>query len=168
MNIRTLSPVVAAFLLAASAAVAQPKVGSFGFGIILGEPTGLSLKGDAGGKNAWDAGIGPSWFGNVRIHADYLWAADVFNSRKAGMYFGLGAVLGLGRGRGVFVKGKGNEWYYYDNENAVAVGLRVPVGLNFMPFKAPVELFAEIAPIIGLVPSTGLGWDGAIGIRYYP
>lgn len=170
MSIRTL-------LLAALAALAffiplsseaQPRPKDFGFGIMFGEPTGLSLKGALGGNNYWDAGLGASWFGRIRIHADYLWAANVFNSSKAGMYFGLGGAIGFGRGGGVLYRGGGGEWYYYESENAIAIGARASVGVNFMPFSAPVELFAELAPIIGLTPTTGLGWDSSIGVRYYP
>lgn len=135
---------------------------------MFGEPTGLTLKGALGGNHYWDAGLGASWFGRIRIHGDYLWAANVFNSSKAGMYFGLGGAIGFGRGGGVLYRGRGGEWYYYANENAVAIGARVSAGVNFMPFTAPVEMYAELAPIIGLIPTTGLGWDSSIGIRYYP
>jgi hypothetical protein len=171
MHIRTaiLIAALAVFSLCAPRSTsAQPQPGSFGFGLILGEPTGLTLKGSIGSGNAWDAAIGSSWFGRTRIHGDYLWAANVFNSRKAGMYFGLGAAIGFGRGGGVLYKGKGGEWYYYADDNAVAVGVRGSLGLNFMPFSAPVEIFGELAPIFGITPVTGLGWDAAIGIRYYP
>lgn len=147
---------------------AQPKIGSFGFGLILGEPTGITLKGDAGGSNAWDLAVGSSWFGNLRIHGDYLWNVDAFGSRKAGLYFGLGAALGIGRGNGVFIKGEKGKWYYYDDKDAFALGVRGVAGINGMPFKAPVELFLEVAPLIGLTPVTGLGTDVALGIRYYP
>lgn len=147
---------------------AQPQPKSFGFGLILGDPTGLTLKGSLGGNNSWDAAIGSSWFGSIRIHGDYLWAADVFNSRKAGLYFGLGGVIGFGNGGGgVLYKGEKGRWYYSD-EDRIWLGVRGSAGVNFMPFSAPVEIFGEIAPIIGLTPVTGVGWDAALGIRYYP
>lgn len=170
MHIRTFVSlgVLAAALVVATPASAQPQPKSFGFGIIVGEPTGITLKGSIGGNNAWDAGIGASWFGRVRIHGDYLWAANVFNSRKAGMYFGLGAVIGFGRGEGVFYKRKGNEWHYFEDDGAVGIGARASVGVNFMPWSAPVEIFGEIAPVFGISPTTGVGWDAALGIRYYP
>jgi len=143
---------------------AQPQPKGFGFGLILGEPTGLTLKGDLGGNNSWDAGIGSSWYGRISIHADYLWAANVFNSRKAGLYFGLGGVVGIGRGNSFVYKGA--KWYVDDDQTRIAV--RGSVGVNFMPFTAPVEIFGEIAPLISLTPVSGLGWYTAIGIRYYP
>lgn len=151
-----------------AATTAQPAIGDFGFGLILGEPTGLTLKGSIGRSNAWDLALGSSWFGRLRIHGDYLWNVNAFNSRKAGLYFGLGGALGFGRGKGVVIKGERGKWYYYDDEDAFALGVRGVAGVNGMPFSAPVELFLEVAPVIGLTPATGLGTDIAIGIRYYP
>ncbi len=159
---------LACWLLLPAAGSAQPRIRPFGFGVILGEPTGITLKGSLSGSNAWDAGVASSFFGSIRLHGDYLWNVDAFNSSKAGLYFGIGGVVGFGRGKGVLVKGDKNSWYYYEDENSTALGLRVAAGINALPFTAPVELFAEIAPIVGLAPATGLGWDGAVGIRYYP
>jgi len=147
---------------------AQPKIPGFGFGASFGDPLAITFKGSAGRSNAWDAAIGRSWFAGTRIHADYLWSANAFSSSKAGMYFGVGGILGFGRGTGIIVKGKGGEWYYYEDENTTAFGARVVGGLNFMPFTAPVELFVEVAPVFGLVPNTGFGTELSFGFRYYP
>ncbi len=160
----TLSSLLLTFTFLASPTLleAQPDIGDFGFGIILGEPTGLTIKGDLGGSNAWDAAIGSGSFGSLRIHGDYLWNINAFKSREVGLYIGLGGVLGLGRGKGIFFKKderKGEETVF---------GVRGVFGLNAMPFSAPVELFVEVAPVIGLVGGTGVGTDVAIGVRYYP
>lgn len=160
--------ITAAIAFSANSAVAQPRIPGFGFGIILGEPSGLTFKGPAGGRNAWDASIGPSWFGRVRITADYMWNVNAFSSNKAGMYFGFGAAVALGRGRGVLYHGKGNDWYYFEDENGTGIGVRGLVGVNFMPFTAPIEIFGELGPLFGVSPATGFGWDAAIGLRYYP
>jgi len=47
------------------------------------------------------------------------------------------------------------------------VGVRVPVGISYLFDSVPVDLFLEVAPVVDLVPSTGLGWNSGIGIRYY-
>lgn len=149
-------------ILAPSPAPAQPNIGSFGFGLILGDPTGLTAKGDLGGSNAWDLAIGTGYLGNLRIHGDYLWNINAFSSSEVGLYLGLGAVLGSGKGRGFIVRGKEVE------DDGFRLGLRGVAGINAMPFSAPVEFFLEVAPIIALIPTTGTGTDLAIGIRYYP
>ena len=149
-------------LAAPETSEAQPSIGSVGFGIILGEPTGLTLKGDLGGDNAWDAAIGSGWFGSLRIHGDYLWNIDAFNSREVGLYLGVGGVIGFGRGNGLVFKKEKRD------KEETALGLRGVFGLNAMPFSAPVELFVEVAPIIGIVGASGVSTDVAVGVRYYP
>lgn len=156
-------------LLCPSAASAQPNPGSFGFGIILGEPTGASLKGSLSGSTSWDAAIGKSWFGGLHLHADYLWNINAFSSSRVGMYFGVGGVLGFGTGDGFFIKGNdkvgagGNS-----EEGSVALGARVVGGINAVPFAAPLEFFLELAPIIGIVPGVGVGTGFSLGLRFYP
>lgn len=146
---------------------AQPKINGLGIGLILGEPSGITFKGSLRDGNAWVLSVGSSWFGALTIQADYLWSANVFNSSNAGLYFGLGGVVGIGRGKGIIVKNQEGKWYYYDQENTTAIGLRGVAGFNTTPFTAPIELFIEFDPIVGLIPSTGIGFMGAIGVRYY-
>ena len=57
---------------AVPAAQAQSR---FGFGFILGEPTGLSFKYRMNRDNAVDGAIGFSPWDRARIHVDYLWHA---------------------------------------------------------------------------------------------
>lgn len=156
-------------LLASPAASAQPNPGSFGFGLILGEPTGVSLKGALSGSNSWDAAIGKSWFGGLHIHADYLWDINAFRSSAVGLYFGVGGVLGFGGGNGIFLDGNDKVGAGRSDEGGgVAIGGRVVGGINAVPFSAPLEFFLELAPIIGLVPNVGVGTGFSLGIRFYP
>ncbi|MCE7934381.1 MAG: hypothetical protein DYG96_07285 [Chlorobi bacterium CHB2] len=157
--------IAAVIAIAAGAATlhAQPKIGSIGFGLMLGEPTGITLKGSLQGNNAWDMAIGTSWFGNLTIQADYLWNANVFNSNKAGLYFGVGGALGIGDGKGIVIK-KDDD----DEKKETAVGVRGVAGFNTIPFSSPIEFFFEIDPILSFAPSIGLNFMGAIGVRYYP
>lgn len=165
---RGIIAVLIAFVVGTTTLHAQPKIGDIGFGLMLGEPTGITLKGGLSGNNAWDATIGTSWFGNLTIQADYLWNANVFNSNKAGLYFGLGGVIGIGRGNGIYIKGEKGKWYYYEDESATALGVRGVAGFNTIPFSSPVEFFIELDPVIGLTPATGFSFMGAVGVRYYP
>src|SRR4051812_22958852 len=69
MRIRTVvSALVAAILLPLlfTPSVAQPRIRGFGFGIMLGDPLAITVKGSLGGTNSWDAAIGSSWFGSPR------------------------------------------------------------------------------------------------------
>ncbi|MBE0460536.1 MAG: hypothetical protein IBX60_02745 [Candidatus Aminicenantes bacterium] len=137
-------------LLLPNLTYAQEK--GIGFGVILGEPTGVSFKGWTGyktaidGAAAWSFGNESSW----HFHADYLFHNRNFLKTKKGnllVYYGIG-------GR---IKG----------EKKSRVGLRFPIGFSYLFEKAPFDIFFELGPLLDLVPSTEFGITGGIGIRYY-
>ncbi|MBL7989619.1 MAG: hypothetical protein JNJ94_16280 [Chlorobi bacterium] len=162
--IAIVASIVASIAASTATLHAQPRIESFGFGLMLGEPTGVTLKGGLSGNNAWDAMIGTSWLGNLTLGAGYLWNANVFNSNKAGLYFGLGGVVGIGRGNSIYIKDRKED----EDEEATGIGARGVVGFNTIPFRSPVEFFAELDPIVVLAPSPGVSFMAAIGVRYYP
>lgn len=145
-----------------------PKGKSFGIGIILGEPTGISAKYWLSNKNALDFAIGGSYFGAPRLQVDYIWNTDAFSSSVVKVYAGPGLGIGFGReNNGLWLKGSKGTWFYRDNDN-VGISLRAIVGVTVVPTNSPLELFLEIGPNIGIVPGFGSAVDAAIGIRYYP
>jgi len=137
-------------LFSCTPTVAQDR--GFGLGIIVGEPTGLSFKkwsGDTtaiGGAVAWSFGKK-----NVlHLHGDYL--VHNFNllkveEDKLALYYGIG-------GRIKIIKDESR------------VGVRIPLGINYIFEKAPLDIFLEFVPLLDLVPSTNFELNGAIGIRY--
>lgn len=122
-----------------------------GFGVILGEPTGISAKGWTSVQNAFDVGLAWSFRGegSVHIHADYLWHFErVFqSSERFPLYVGIGGRLAT-RGETVF-------------------GVRVPLGIAWWPREAPIDVFLELVPIVDLAPETELSGNGGIGVRYF-
>jgi len=126
-----------------------------GAGIIIGEPTGISLKGWMTSTTAVDAGIAWSFIddGSVHVHGDYLVHFNVFNTTsKIPLYVGIG-------GR---IKFKNNK-KITDNR----IGVRVPLGIDFMLNNAPVDIFIELVPVLDLSPKTDINFNGAVGIRYF-
>lgn len=134
-----------------------------GVGAMVGEPTGLSVKKWLGNDRAIDAGVAWSFSENesLHVHADYLFHRyDVFQGAEVNgelpLYFGVGGRVKLedndGRGR---------------NDDDDLLGVRAPVGIAYMPNSAPVDVFAEIAPIMDIAPDTDLDLNAAIGARYY-
>lgn len=127
--------------------------GNFGLGIIAGEPTGLSAKLQLTRTSAIDAAVAWSFEGgddDFLVLADYvLHNFSVFNVEKGAMalYFGIG-------GRVEFA-------------NNTQVGIRVPVGVDYMFQGAPVDIFAEVVPVLDLVDKTELNFNAAIGVRYF-
>lgn len=125
---------------------------NFGIGVMLGEPTGISIKSWNGDRSAFDIGAAWSLSGReeaIHLHTDYLlhsWFNNVDTGRLA-FYYGIG-------GRIIFA----------DDAKA---GVRVPLGLNYVFSSAPFDLFVEAVPILDLTPDTEFAGNGAIGIRYY-
>lgn len=143
--------------------LAQAKPG-LGIGIIIGEPTGLSLKKWLSNTTAIDAGIAWSFSENdsLHFHADYLLHRfDVFASAdlrgRLPLYYGLGGRVKLRDGN----DGRGR------NDDDALVGIRVPVGISYLFRTAPVDLFAEIVPVLDVAPDTDFDLNAAVGARFY-
>lgn len=129
---------------------AQGRPGNTELGIILGEPTGISLKLWQSGSTAIDAAVAWS-FGkheSVHIHADYLKHKPLdVSSGSLYLYYGIGARALLA-----------------DNAR---FGARIPVGLQYIVPASRLSLFFEVAPLLDLAPATDFGVNGGIGIRYF-
>lgn len=126
--------------------------GNFGIGVMLGEPTGISIKSWNNERSAFDIGAAWSLSGRneaIHMHADYLmhsWFSDI-NSGRLAFYYGIG-------GRIIFA-------------SSASAGVRVPLGLNYIFQGIPFDLFVEAVPIFDVTPDTEFAGNGAIGIRYY-
>ncbi len=143
---------VASMFLAPSL-FAQDK--GLGVGVIIGQPTGFSVKSWLNENNAIDFGLGFSFAKNdsrVHIHADYLWHSftAIHSTEKFVLYYGPGLKLKTGK----------------HNEDAV-LGIRGVLGLEWMARTAPIDVFLEVAPVMELVPGTGFNMDAGFGARYY-
>ena len=124
----------------------------FGIGIIIGEPTGITMK----YNNFPIIGIAWSFNNHFHVHCDYWFHhADVVN--KLDWYIGIGL-------KTIFFtkdsKDKKNE------DDKFGLGIRVPFGLQYFILKE-LELFGEIVPGISLIPATDIDFDFGIGVRYY-
>jgi hypothetical protein len=124
----------------------------FGLGIILGEPTGVSGKLWTSGQNAFDFAAAWSFQGegNLLLQADYVW--HIFR------------LIPVPDGKLPFYVGVGGEVIL---ANDPVIGVRVPLGLDYMFGNAPVDIFVELVPILRLAPSTDFDFAGGIGARYW-
>ncbi|HGY54666.1 MAG TPA: hypothetical protein ENK44_03095 [Caldithrix abyssi] len=125
---------------------------SFGLGIILGEPTGISFKKWLTMDSAIDGAAAWSFVGDaaLRLHADYLLhTSSLDNLSHEGVLFYYGI--------GIKVKFAAQS----------QVGGRIPLGITYEFPKAPLDAFFEIVPGLELIPATKFTLAGAIGMRYY-
>lgn len=153
-GLRTIA-VAASMLVSCAIPDAEAREG-FGVGAIIGEPTGLSIKYWLDGKNAVDAALAVSLSDSnaFQFHADYLIhsGSSTINSTEVKgslpWYYGIG-------GR---IKNVHNDAHF---------GVRIPLGITYLVSEMPMDVFAEIAPVLDLTPSVDLNLNGAVGIRYY-
>lgn len=140
---------------------------TFGLGIMLGSPTGLSGKYYLGADTAIDFGLGVNGYGygeyrGLHLHADFLWHPAVLASTppfELPIYFGVG----------------GRLWDYdhyrdRDFDDDLALGVRVPLGIMMDFNNVPIDIFFELAFVLDFLvydDRARAHFNGAIGIRYY-
>jgi hypothetical protein len=136
----------------------EPPMG-LGVGVVMGVPTGIALGYRTESKSYFDAAV--AWsvtHDSVHIHVDSLFEVTQIVDPNAPQYqFPLYTGLGL---RLQISPSKSPAIYSI-------LGIRVPIGITFLPQVAPFEVFAEIAPVLSIYPDTRVNFDGAIGARYY-
>ena len=133
--------------------ISSASPGGFELGVILGEPTGVSMKLWLDGSTAVDGAV--SWSlrdkgeDKVHLHADYLWHNfDLINDESGllPLYYGFGGRIIL--------------------KDETSLGFRAPLGISWLLSKTPLDLFVEIAGIIDIIPETDFDLNAGIGIRY--
>ena len=139
---------------------------TFGLGLIIGEPTGISAKLWTSSINAFDFGLGWSmggdWIGNnyygyhnrgsrIHFHMDYLWHSydAIRSSERFPLYYGIGGRINSGA----------------DYNSSLAV--RGVFGIAWLPHNTPIDVFLELVPSLQLTSTTGFGIDAGFGARYF-
>jgi opacity protein-like surface antigen len=140
---------------------------TFGAGIMLGEPSGLSAKYFLGQDTALDFGLGAYRYYRHRsgfdLHADFLFhPVNLVHTEpfELPLYFGLGARL--------------LDFDLNDDardDHGFALGVRVPLGIAFDFNNVPLDVFIELAVVIDFFfdyyDDYGGDVNGAVGVRYY-
>lgn len=128
---------------------AQYRPGSTELGVVLGEPTGVSVKVWQSGTTAFDGALAWSLgkHDRIHIHGDYLKHNQ----------------LSVDRGSLTFYYGIGARAILADDPR---FGARIPVGLEYIIPDSRITTFVEVAPVFDLIPATDFDVNGGIGIRY--
>ncbi|HUJ25215.1 MAG TPA: hypothetical protein VLW85_04300 [Myxococcales bacterium] len=159
-----------ALLLAAAPALAAPegltpvsRPARWGFGVLLGDPFGLSLKRYMGGAQAWDAYAAFAYGPGIRFGADWIWILGrAVQARQVDLdvYVGAGPFIGSFRGP------CGVAYLNYACNGDVYFGGRVPIGAELLFKEAPVSVGAELAPALLFAPGGALLYlDFLLAIR---
>jgi hypothetical protein len=131
----------------------------FGESSELGDNNWLSQAAKDDSKaSAWSF-VGDNYF---QFHADFLWHNyDLIRTRtllqSLSFYYGVGGRMKLS-GSNTRNENKGEDSRF---------GMRSPVGISYVLQEKPFELFAEVVPILDILPETRLGVGVGVGARYY-
>ena len=129
-----------------------------GAGVVLGDPTGVSLLFDEriAVAAAWDVSQ------HLHLHGD-LWLFKRQLVEPVDWYMGLGARLQI------YTEGStsGPSWADGDDrDQGIGIGARIPFGLQWYPMEQ-LEVFGELVPVLSLFPATEFDMDFGIGLRYH-
>ncbi len=124
----------------------------FGAGIMVGAPTGITMKLWQSHSAAIDGAVAWSFerSSSLQVNLDYVeHSFGVIKVEKGSLpfYYGIGARVQAG--------------------GDAALGVRIPLGLDYLFAHDPLDAFVEIAPILQIAPSTTFDLDGAIGVRFF-
>ncbi len=152
-------------MLPITAVQALQQDGRTGVGIILGQPTGLSIKRWLSDTRAVDGAAAWDLSGNdaFQLHADYL-IHDLDLIPHQGLQGQLAFYYGIG-GRMKLSTGNGGIGPHHNRD--VLLGIRVPVGVDYLLPHTPIDIFGEIVPTLNVIPDTRFDVDAAVGARYY-
>lgn len=139
--------------------------GSFGLGVMLGEPTGLNAKYWMTRESALQFGLSYSFNNYFSLFGDYLYHFPAaFAATRGGSQFVPYVGVGL---EAFFLNADSHHGYYYGSNSSFDLGIRVPLGIEFIPRQTPLGIWVELAPGIGIVPGTFGFVQAVIGARFY-
>lgn len=134
--------------------------GSFGLGVVLGEPTGISAKLYLDDDTALQGAVGLNFVGSgVQVNAEYLLHPWIVQERDA---FVLPIYLGPGVRLIQYDGGRGGESHF-------AVGVRGVIGMLFDFKTAPLDAFIEVGGVVEYDTDEDgeLALNVGAGVRYY-
>jgi hypothetical protein len=147
----------------------------FGVGIMLGDLNGVSAKYEMTARNSFDGGFSYQSGEYATLHADYLWnVAELFGlsprkeRKSSGLlapYFGIGAILYFDTSKSSVSDPA--QLFQRLRSSGIALGARVPIGLEYRPSIVPCGIFAEVAPGTILIPGMIGLIQAEVGVRFY-
>jgi hypothetical protein len=132
---------------------------NLGLGVVVGSPTGLSLKYLLAKKSAFAVHAGWSFMDNPGVHltGDYQYLFPmVIETAEGKSISDLTPYIAAG-GRFRF-KDVGEE-------NEFHLGLRIGGGVEYLVSKF--GIFLELVPVVNLVPGTEFDLEGGLGFLFY-
>lgn len=121
----------------------------FGLGLVVGEPSGLNAQFFWGPKSAVDVTAAWSWNDWFMTTADfqvYDYIGDA--PREWRWYYGLGGYLAVPEHDGI-------------------LGIRIPLGIKYHVPHSQIDVWAEVAPALQVIPGTEAEFHGGLGVTLW-
>lgn len=128
--------------------------GSRGFGLLFGEPWGITGKLRLMNARAVDAGIAASPYRYAFLYSDYLFR--LIEHR--------GTELSIGVGGGFLITGPSG---FRGATRSFLICARIPIGVEYAVPDSSVGVFLEAVPALALLPDFFDFMQGGIGVRFY-
>jgi hypothetical protein len=123
----------------------------FGMGLLIGEPSGLNAQFFWGPRTAVDVtaawSLSDEWFMTIADFQVYDYIGDA--PREWRWYYGLGGYLALP-----------------ENDDGT-LGVRIPLGIKYHFPHSYIDVWAEVAPALELVPETQAAFQGGLGLTFW-
>ena len=147
----------------AQARVNEPKY-HYGLGVILGEPTGISGKYWLNDKEAYDLSVSFRFSSYLYVSGAYLYHnydffKDAKYARDTALYYGVGLRL-IGDSEHRYRK------HFREDTYDTILGVRGTIGLSYFIPNQPFEIFAELSPILNVIPGANLDFSAGVGARF--
>jgi hypothetical protein len=156
IDMKKLQALIALSLALVSAPAFAQAPGATGVGVVVGSPNGLTARHWIDGENSIEGSLG--WAitdSRFQVNVNYL-----FN--RANLIPIGDEALDLFFGGGLSLRTKSGK-----QNGEVVFGPRIPVGVAYTFADPNLELFAQAALNIGIIPSADVYADANLGVRFY-
>ncbi len=139
-------------------------------GIQLGDPSGFTFKSYSDEKKALDLGLSYSFSSFMIIYGDmlYQWPIHGIWGKSKAPTYPLYFYLGMGGVIFISTDSTRRDGKFYTNSgDSLGLGIRIPFGLEKRIDSTPFAVYIEIAPGIGVIPSTFGFAQFGIGGRFH-
>ncbi|MES2965574.1 MAG: DUF3996 domain-containing protein [Bdellovibrionota bacterium] len=162
---------VVLFSVAPAQAQRSSAAGPFGFGIVLGDPTALTGKYNLDDRNAFDFGLAFDFSKWNLIYGDwhYMFPGGFRGNNsfvnQLSPYVGVGGILVMSNQD--TIETRKQRYFNSTTDSRMALGVRIPLGIEWRTPNVPLGVFIEIVPGIIVIPQTTSFTNAGLGVRYF-
>lgn len=126
-----------------------------GIGIQVGTMGGLTLYHELDNEHFVQGVLGTFWYNGFYASGDYCfqYPGAVKTAPAITPYVGVGPMMATA-----------TTWRH--DRSYTAIGLHIPLGINFKIPRAPIQIFVQVGPAMLITPYTETYMDAGLGVRF--